>query len=111
MKIESHYVMIVGIILLAMLAVATTFYALSRPTSLRYSGTVVSVEEWGFTVDGHRQPALDVLITEETRLFSGRAAATAVTAGDFVVILGRPNDTGKIEALVVRILSDIEFRR
>lgn len=103
--------MIVGIILLAMLAVATTFYALSRPTSLRYSGTVVSVEEWGFTVDGHRQPALDVLITEETRLFSGRAAATGVTAGDFVVILGRPNDTGKIEALVVRIINNSEFGR
>lgn len=110
MKIESHHVMVVGIILLAIMAAVATFYALSRPTSWRYSGTVESVEEWGIVVDGQRRPAFEVLITDETRLFAGRMETTKVTAGDFVVVLGQPDDTGRIRAVVVRVINDSQFR-
>lgn len=111
MKIESHHVMVAGIVLLATMAAVATFYALSRPTSWRYSGTVESVEEWGFVVDGDHRPAFEVLLTDETRLLMGRVETPEVAVGDFVVVLGQPDDKGRIRAVVVRVINDHEFRR
>ena len=69
------------------------------------TGKVISVALPLFVVDDHGTEKTIVIDDDTTiRRLRGDTSSTTLMAGDFVVIIGEPNDKAQVEARLIRIL-------
>lgn len=70
------------------------------------AGKVVSVHLPTFIVEDKNQEEKVVAITDDTviRRLRGSASTSAITAGEFVVVIGEPNEQSELQATLVRLV-------
>ncbi len=68
-------------------------------------GEVLEVSESGFIIKGPGEMEKTILTNEKTIIEKGREKISEVRAGDWVTIIGSPNDQGQIEAKLIRVFN------
>lgn len=76
------------------------------PTSHGAFGQVVAVDLPTLTVKGPREAEKIIIIGPDTaiRRFRNSASTTDISVGQSVVVIGTPDDEGRIEATLIRIM-------
>jgi hypothetical protein len=78
----------------------------NAPTSHGAFGKIVAVNLPSFAVQGPDEAEKVVIIDSQTiiRSFHNQATTTDIQPGQFVVVIGEPDDNGQIQASLVRIV-------
>ena len=73
-------------------------------------GKIISVNLPNVIVSDNNGVEKNVIIDNETSLKSGResVASTSLTVNKFIVVIGAPDETGRITAKLVRIMPDMQ---
>ena len=82
------------------------FFEHEFPAAHGAAGKVLSVNLPTFVLDGSDGVEKVVVISDDTvvRHFRDDTASTSITAGDFVIVLGDPNEASQIEAKLIRVI-------
>lgn len=103
------FVVIVFILDTAMLYIGVKTNFLHRWGSHQYFGEIVEMKDGNFVIQGRGSERKTIFVTEETDYKKGtKAFRDVLHVGDKVMVLGPENDSGQIEAKLIRIfdLSD-----
>lgn len=75
-------------------------------------GEIIEIKDKEFVVRGRENVEKVILITEETIITKGRETIKdGLKVGDGVVVIGSPDEEGKIEAKLIRVFPDGEPAR
>ncbi len=75
-------------------------------------GEIIEIKDKEFVVRGRENVEKVILITEETIITKGRETIkNGLKVGDRVVVIGSPDEEGKIEAKLIRVFPDGEPTR
>lgn len=70
-------------------------------------GEIIKLDKEEIIIKNNREGEVGVLVNERTTIFQGRTEIKPenLKIGDWVVVIGSPNDQGKIEAKFIRVFS------
>ena len=98
-------VLVINVVMFAA-GIKTGFF--QRWTEEQYFGKISEIHEGGFAIVDENGREKSVLIARDTRIRKGREfiAEEVLRVGNYVIVVGFPNEEKQIEARVIRIFTD-----